>query len=115
MDEFMTNYIIENNQRLFKGKQMTYKPALLTKEGYPALLRSKIQMGGSRVCKFWTPEFKKTEAPEDLRECGLIPRVLIKGLWIMGSECGLTFEVTDLICDYSQETCPFLTSDPILA
>ena len=108
VDAYMSDYIAKHANRLFKGKQMTYKPLLQLKEDYPALFRAKINTGGSKACKFWTPQYGRCDPPLNLRECGLIPIVCFRSLWIMESECGITVDVTDLLCDTSTEECPFL-------
>ena len=115
VDAYVGSYIAKNSARLFKGKQMTYKPLLQTKEDYPALLRAKINTSGTRACRFWTPQFARCDAPQDLRECGLVPRVCFRSLWIMGSECGISVDVTDLLCDTADEVCPFLQDQSFLA
>ena len=112
IDKFMAESIKSNEKRLFKGKQMSYKPLLSIKEDYPALIRCKMNISGHRACKCWTPSFARRDLPEDLRDCNVVPRVLFKSLWIMGSECGLTVEVTDLLCDEIDDECPFLTEKP---
>ena len=108
IDKYMESYIQDNCQRLFRGKAMTYKPALQTKEDYAPLLRCKINTAGSRACRFWTPMYSRCDAPAELKECSLLPRICVRGLWIMAGECGLQLEVTDLMCDAVQETCPFI-------
>ena len=108
VDAHMSDYIAKHANRLFKGKQMTYKLLLQLKEDYPALFRAKINTGGSKACKFWTPQYGRCDPPLNFRECGLIPIVCFRSLWIMGSECGITVDVTDLLCDTSTEECPFL-------
>ena len=63
IDQYMTTYVQEHSQRLFKGKSMTYKPALQIKEDYAPLLRCKINMSGSRACRFWTPMYTRRDPP----------------------------------------------------
>ena len=107
IDDYMCQYIETHAARLFKNKSVNYKPLLLTKEDYPSLIRCKINISGSKACRFWTHQFARCDMPEDLRNCGLVPRVHFKSLWIMGSEAGISVEVTDLLCDQTEETCPF--------
>ena len=52
IDQYMTTYVQEHSQRLFKGKSMTYKPALQSKEDDTPLLRCKIHMSGALSCRF---------------------------------------------------------------
>ena len=108
IDAYMNQYLKEHSQRLFKNKQVTYKPCLSLKEDCAALLRTKINVGGSKPCRFWTPKYARCECPENFKEIGLIPRIHVRSLWVMGSECGLTLEVIDLMYDNALETCPFL-------
>ena len=108
LDVYMASYVEQNTNRLFRGKAMTYKPALQQKEDYEPLLRCKINVGGSRGCKFWTQLGTRASAPEDFKECILTPRIHIRGLWIMAGECGLQLEVTDCVCDVIQEDSPFI-------
>ena len=100
--------------RLFKGKQMTYKPLLLTKDDYPPLIRCKINVRGTKACRCWTPTYERCEIPDDLRECRLVPRVQFKSLWVMGSDVGLSVEVLDLMVDQVPEECPFVNDNPYL-
>ena len=68
IDKYMESYVQENGQRLFKGKAMTYRPALQTKEDYAPLLRCKINMAGSKSCRFWTPMYSRCDAPPELKD-----------------------------------------------
>ena len=52
--------------------------------------------------------------PADLRNCGQVPRAHFQSLWIMGFEPGISVEVTDMLCDQIEETCPFNNEDPFL-
>ena len=45
--------------------------------------------------------------PDDLRDCGLVPRVQLKSLYVMGREVGLVLECTDILCKFPDEQCPF--------
>ena len=93
---------------------VTYTPCLSLKEDYPALLRTKINVGGSKTCRFWNMFGKRIEAPENMKECMLVPRVVVRSLWVMGSECGLIIEVTDMMYDEKEEECPFPIDQPLL-
>ena len=112
VDAYMANYVKEHSQRLFKGKTMTYKPCLSIKEDCAALLRAKVNVGGSKSCRFWTPKYARCDCPDNFKDVGLIPRINVRSLWIMGSDCGLTLECTDILYDQSQESCPFLDENP---
>ena len=114
VDLYMADYIKTHAARLFKGKNMTYKPLLLLKDDYPALVRCKINVRGTKACRFWTPACERREMPDDLRECRLVPRVQFKSLWIMGSDVGLSVEVLDWMVDQVPDTCPFENDKPFL-
>eukprot|EP00969_Alexandrium_andersonii_P155607 6879745-Alexandrium_andersonii.AAC.1 len=47
------------------------------------------------------------QLPEDLRECGLVPRVHLKSLYVMGKEVGLVLDVTDMVVIPPAAWCPF--------
>lgn len=70
-------------------------------------MRCKLNVAGQKACRFWSERCEKIEMPADLRECGLVPRVHAKSLYVMGREVGLVLEVTDLLCVLPTETCPF--------
>ena len=115
VDAYMANYVKEHSQRLFKGKSTTYKPCLSIKEDCAALLRAKLNVSGNKSCRFWTSKYARCEAPEDFKDCDLVPRINVRSLWIMGSDCGLTLECTDIMYDNHQESCPFITENPFTA
>ena len=114
VDTYMADYVKKHAARLFKGKQMTYKPLLLTKDDYPPLIRCKINVRGTKACRCWTPTYERCEIPDDLRECRCVPRVQFKSLWVMGSDVGLSVEVLDLMVDQVPEECPFVNDNPYL-
>ena len=112
VDAYMANYVKEHSQHSFKGKHMTYKPCLSIKEGCAALLRAKVNVSGSKACRFWTSTYARCDCPEDIRVPNFVPRINVRSLWIMGSDCGLTLECADIMFDDQQETCPFLDENP---
>ena len=54
IDAAIGSYVEDNATRLFKGKNMIYKPAMQTKEDFAPLLRCKINMGGRALADFGT-------------------------------------------------------------
>ena len=110
LDEWARMYLADNAQRLFKGKTPDYRECLQKRGEYPESVRTKINVSGQRACRFWNEHYEKIEMPEDLRQCGLVPRVQVKSLYVMGKEVGLVLEVTDLLCILPTETCPFAVS-----
>ena len=107
LDEWARLYLADNSERLFKGKVPEYRPCLQKKGDYTPTVRCKLNVAGQKACRFWSERYEKIEMPGDLRECGLVPRVQAKSLYVMGREVGLVLEVTDLLCVLPTETCPF--------
>jgi len=121
MDEFFTaldawavEYIAAHSLRLFKrslslaqAKEM-YHPTLRRAEGYAPLLRTKVNMPGARgAVKFWTAEGQSRDAPRDWRECEVKARLQVSHLYIMGQQCGLVINTTDLLVIESSGAFPF--------
>ena len=107
LDAWACLYLADNSERLFKGRVPEYRPCLQKKGDYTPTVRCKLNVAGQKACRFWSERCEKIEMPADLRECGLVPRVHAKSLYVMGREVGLVLEVTDLLCVLPTETCPF--------
>ena len=107
LDGFMERYLIEHAERLFKGKTPESRQCLQRKGDYTPTVRCKLNVTGQRACRYWSEHYARMEPPEDLRECGLVPRVQVKSLYVMGKEVGLVLEVTDMICSLPTAQCPF--------
>ena len=107
LDAWACLYLADNSERLFKGRVPEYRPCLQKKGDYAPTVRCKLNVAGQKACRFWSERCEKIEMPADLRECGLVPRVHAKSLYVMGREVGLVLEVTDLLCVLPTETCPF--------
>ena len=85
---------------------MNYKPIVSRKEDYLALMRAKINIAGSRNCRFGSMGGARAEMPGDLKDYGMTSRVNARSLWIMGSACGFTIEVIDMMLDKWFDVCP---------
>ena len=108
IDSYMRHYIEKHSGRLFKGKKVTYKPLLVPqKDDYEPLIRCKINTAGQKVVRCWDADHSRCDLPEDLRDCTLVPRVQFRSLWLMGDNCGITVDVTDLMIFPTNEECPF--------
>ena len=107
LDGFMERYLLEHAERLFKGKTPGFRQRLQRKGDYTPTVRCKLNVTGQRACRYWSERYARMEPPEDLRECGLVPRVQVKSLYVMGKEVGLVLEVTDMICSLPTAQCPF--------
>ena len=107
LDAWAAQYVGENSERLFKGKTPEFRNSLQKKGDYVPTVRCKLNVAGQRMCRFWNERYDKIEMPADLRECGLVPRVQVKSLYVMGREVGLVLECTDVLCILPTDTCPF--------
>ena len=106
-------YLQDNAERLFKGKAIEYRDCLQMKGEYPSQLRCKLNIAGTKSCRFWGLDKQRIDMPEDLRSpAALVPIVQVKSLWIMHKEVGVTLECTDLMCQIPEETCPFAEDNP---
>ena len=107
IDAWALIYLADNTERLFKGKVPEYRDCLQKKGDYTPTVRCKLNVSGQKACRFWTEKYEKMEMPVDLRECGLVPRVQVKSMYVMGKEVGLVLEVSDILCIQPTEICPF--------
>ena len=110
LDAWACLYLADHSERLFKGKVPEYRPCFQKKGEHTPLVRCKVNAAGQKACRFWNERYEKIDMPEDLRECGLVPRVQVKSLYVMGREVGLVLECTDVLCILPTETCPFAAS-----
>ena len=114
LDSWAIEYLSTHSERLFK-KPMThaqveecYHSAIRTSEKYDPLLRTKINVSGPRGCSYWTPGNERTVEPTHWKTAELQPRLHISHLWIMGKECGLVLNCTDLLVrERAEAACPF--------
>ena len=109
IDNYMRQYLVKHATRLFKGKQVNYKPLLVPgKDDYPPLLRCKINTAGHKACKVWNDDNERCDMPEDLRDYNLVGvRVHFRSLWLMGDSCGITTDIIDLRIVALENECPF--------
>ena len=109
LDERAKGYIAEHGDRLFKNKPCEYRECLQQRGDYPSQVRCKLNLAGTRACRFWDQHKERMSvAPDDVRApCGLVPIVQVKNLWSMHKEVGITLECTDLMCRIPEQRCPF--------
>jgi hypothetical protein len=75
---------------------------------YPSTLRCKLNTCGPNALRHWTADKLPREAPESYKNCSLTCAVVVRSIWFMASQCGVTIDVTDCLVeeDYGPE-CPF--------
>jgi len=109
--EWLIDYLAEHAPRIFK-KEMTreqvsesLRSPVTQKGSFRPHLRCKIRPSSVRC---WTAEGRIRSLPEDLRPYKLVPRVSLDRMWIMSRECGLVFQISDLLVLEGEEVeCPF--------
>jgi hypothetical protein len=114
LDAWAVDYICAHSERLFK-KSLTlaqvrdsYHPCLRKAPGYDPLLRTKLNVAGTRgACRFWSTGGEEREAPADWREAELTPHVHVSHLWLMGGSCGLVVNVCDMLVSEAARSFPF--------
>ena len=88
VNDWAKKYIVENSERLFKKRlstdvvQENFKPTYTQKGEYRPLLRTKINLEGSRRARCWDASGKQVELP-DLRNVPISVRLAVDRLWIM--------------------------------
>ena len=90
LDVWCQQHVQENDQ-LFKGKKREYKP-LIREDG---AIRCKCTAPpGRNTCTFWDEHCQSMDMPEDFTQVSIVPRVHLKCMWAMGTQCGLCLEIT---------------------
>ena len=89
IDAAIGSYIEDNATRLFKGKNMIYKPALQTKEDFAPLLRCKINMGGREPADFGTRTAFAARRPRTSKAACSSPEFTFEayGSWVARPGC----------------------------
>ena len=89
VDAAIGSYVEDNATRLFKGKNMIYKPALQTKEDFAPLLRCKINMGGREPADFGTRTAFAARRPRTSKAACSSPGSTFEayGLWEVNVGC----------------------------
>ena len=112
IDKWTVQYILDNGGKCMK-KIMSrevikehYKP-LLSSYGDRLSVKTKINTGGSRVCRCWDENKDPRDLPENWLNNVYDVRVSLPQLWIMGSDFGWTLECTDLLVQPDDAECPF--------
>ena len=114
IDALMMQYVLGNSQWLFKGKAVTYKPCRSLQECYPRCCVQQLTLEVQRHVDSGTWLANGPKRPRSWRDACCPHRVVARRLWVMGSECGLIIEVTDLMYDGKEEECPFPIDQPLL-
>ena len=88
-----------------------YKPSATPheKEGmkYPHTLRTKITTVGPKAVKCWTEDKVERALPADWRSCEIRPQLVVRSIWFMSNQVGVTYETTNALIREEVAECPF--------
>ena len=115
LDSWAKRYIEEHSQRIL-GKPMTaeqvsdsYRSLLQQRGSYPANLRCKINISGSKKTRLWSADGVEREPPESWQSAMYAAKVEFSHLYLMGQrDCGIVVNITDLQIFDQPVTCPFI-------
>ena len=85
-----------------------YASSLKTSEKGYLTLRCKMNKYGRYAVQCYDTEKEKRSQPDTWRGCSIRPRIVWKGLWVMGRDFGSILEVTHCIVqEGGGDSCPF--------
>jgi hypothetical protein len=114
LDEWLVNALALESSRRF-GTQMSaeevrsrYQSALKTHEASGTrYMRVKVNMTGKAAVRCWDSMRQQRSPPESWTSCSVTPRIVLKGVWLMGKDFGLTLDLRDAMLDEQPTECPF--------
>ena len=84
-----------------------YSSSLKTNEKGYVTVRAKMNRVGRYALQCYDSELEKMLHPENWRSCLIRPRLVFKGIWIMGKDFGTILECTHAVVKESTGECPF--------
>ena len=114
LDEWVVRAVAASSERLF-GRPHTedqvrarFAGSLkVSDKGYPPVLKVKMNKDGKGAVRIWS-EKKARTAPEVWSGCTVGVRLVLKSVYFMGANFGVTFEVTDVSIQAEPVSeCPF--------
>ena len=114
LDEWVVRAVAASSERLF-GRPQTedqvrarYAGSLkVSDKGYPPVLKCKMNKDGKGAVRIWRDK-KPGVFPEVWSGCSVDCRIILKSIYFMGANFGLTFEVTDVSIEAEPiSECPF--------
>ena len=84
-----------------------YSSSLKTSEKGYTTLRTKMNRSGRYALQCYDAELQKMPHPDNWRSCSIRPKLLFKGLWVMGKDFGPIIECTHAVVKESTDECPF--------
>ena len=74
--------------------------------GYETL-RCKLNMEGKNCVRVWDHQRHAMEIPVDWSAWQVKPKIWVRGVYVIGKECGCILDVTDAQCTTIERSCPF--------
>ena len=114
LDEWVIKTVAADSERIL-GKRQTedqvrarYHPTLrVSDRGYPPTLRVKMNVVGKGQVRIWQDQ-RARDAPETWSGREVNVRLLVKTIYLMGVNFGVTIDVTDdSVCQEALTECPF--------
>ena len=85
-----------------------YISSVKTNEKNYQTLRAKMNKSGRYALQWYDTEKEKRSQPDTWRGCSIRPRLVFKGLWVMGKDFGSIIECTHCIVqEDGGDDCPF--------
>ena len=85
-----------------------YVPAAKHSEKYPATFKAKMNLQDPNVVKVWDAEKRPRAQPQQWKDCLVVPRIRLRGLYFMGASFGPVIELLDAqILGEESPECPF--------
>jgi len=110
LDQWAVNWVHEHSLAAF-NKSLTLEqvrdklcPALKESDRYDALLRAKIN---PKYIRWWDTAGQRRKAPDEWRGVQCTAQIIVKSIWFMGGQFGLTLEIQDAQLDDAASSCPF--------
>jgi len=115
IDSLVIDQLVANSPQYFKKKmtradiEKIWRPTISppSKEGYSATCRTKISTTGSKQVRCWDWETNTKVEKVEWRDAECLARVHVKGVYFMGSSCGLVIDTTDVLVRVQETASPF--------
>ena len=110
---WIVDYVAANAVRIL-SKEMTtgevhnrHQPCLKRNDKHESTFKVKVDIDGQNKVRLWDTSKQARSSPQAWKGLTATPRLRLKGLWLMGRDCGALWEATDLMFDDEPPECPF--------
>ena len=85
-----------------------YSSSLKTNDKGYTTVRAKMNRSGRYALQCYDSNLEKVPHPENFKSCPIRPRLVFKGIWIMGKDFGTILECTHAVVkEEGNDDCPF--------